>query len=626
MKKYIHSLKAKIIAFVILIVLIFFAVISFLGICYGMKTRIYYGVDSYYDSYLFTRLAEPEGCKAIGNYIMVDQNKLEYKDFDDMYSQDESNLRFSISKRETQNVVEYSNLVEGEDLVYYNQIEVDGFIIILNVVNPITAYDSFYLDYQMFNFVYSFSNMFFFVLGLSIIFIILDLIFIFKVVEDREETEETRLNFFDKIGFDILILGEVLGFILLFDWIYVTLTYTYFIEYVILTIALVFFVIIILFTALSFAVRNKKGILIRQLFITRILSFLIKSIKTASSYTLKFFRMLSYIWQGALTALIIIILNLFLYLTAFTLYYYWIFIPILLMFNIVLFIGICFALNQMNQLRNFSKELADGSIDSKLNTDKMYFYFKEHGENLNKISNGMNIAIEERMKSEHLKTELITNVSHDIKTPLTSIINYVDLIKQEETDNENIEKYIVVVDKQSIRLKKLLEDLMDVSKASTGNITVENTPCELNVLLGQVVGEYKEKLEKEGLELIINQVEEPLTILGDGRHLWRIFDNLLNNICKYAQEKTRVYLSLEKQDNKAVITFRNVSSYPLNITSDELMERFVRGDKSRHSEGSGLGLSIAKSLMDLQKGTMDIVIDGDLFKVILSFNIVLFDE
>jgi signal transduction histidine kinase len=169
-----------------------------------------------------------------------------------------------------------------------------------------------------------------------------------------------------------------------------------------------------------------------------------------------------------------------------------------------------------------------------------------------------------------------------------------------------------------------LEDLLEASKASTGNLIVESTPCELNVLLGQVAGEYSEKFENAGLDFILNAPEDPIVVLGDGRHLWRIFDNLLSNIYKYSQMHTRVYITLEKMENKAVITFRNISKYALNITSEELMERFVRGDKSRHTEGSGLGLSIAKSLIELQKGTMELVIDGDLFKVIIEFN--LYDE
>lgn len=207
----------------------------------------------------------------------------------------------------------------------------------------------------------------------------------------------------------------------------------------------------------------------------------------------------------------------------------------------------------------------------------------------------------------------------NIKTPLTSIINYVDLIKKEDPENETLREYVGVLDRQAARLKKLIEDLVEASKASTGNLTVQLEPCDIGVLLVQTAGEYQERLEATGLELIITQPDVPVKILTDGRHLWRIFENLLSNICKYAQPNTRVYLTLERIGKRAVVTFRNISNYPLNISSEELMERFVRGDASRHTEGSGLGLSIAQSLSDLLGGHIDIAIDGDLFKVILSF-------
>lgn len=256
----------------------------------------------------------------------------------------------------------------------------------------------------------------------------------------------------------------------------------------------------------------------------------------------------------------------------------------------------------------------------KVDTKRLLWDFKSHGENLNNISSGMSAALDERIKSERLKTELITNVSHDIKTPLTSIINYVDLIKKEDIENETVQKYVEVLDRQSTRLKKLIEDLVEASKASTGNIKVDMAPCEVGVLLNQMQGEYEDKLKAAGLELIIKQPEESIRIMADGRHMWRIMDNLMNNICKYAQPSTRVYINLEVKDNRAVITFKNVSKYELNISADELMERFVRGDTSRNTEGSGLGLSIAKSLTELQGGRLELDIDGDLFKVIISFN------
>lgn len=177
-----------------------------------------------------------------------------------------------------------------------------------------------------------------------------------------------------------------------------------------------------------------------------------------------------------------------------------------------------------------------------------------------------------------------------------------------------------MLDRQSIRLKKLIEDLVEASKASTGNLTVELSSCDAAVLLTQVAGEYDEKLGRKNLTLMLNTPEAPVRILADGRRLWRVFDNLMNNICKYAQSGTRVYLDLVEKNGKAVITFKNISEYPLNISGDELTERFVRGDRSRNTEGSGLGLSIAKSLVELQGGRMNIIIDGDLFKAEIIFD------
>ena len=252
----------------------------------------------------------------------------------------------------------------------------------------------------------------------------------------------------------------------------------------------------------------------------------------------------------------------------------------------------------------------------------MHGDFKDFAESLNNINEGLSVAINEKMKSERFKTELITNVSHDIKTPLTSIINYVDLIKKEKPENENIKEFIDVLDRQSSRLKKLIEDLMEASKASTGNLAVNLSVCEAGVLLSQTVGEFDERLNAAGLTPVVGIPEAPVKIMADGRHLWRVFDNLMNNICKYSQNGTRVYLDVSEKDGKAKITFRNISKYELNITGEELTERFVRGDKSRNTEGSGLGLSIARSLTELQGGELKIDIDGDLFKVTLTFDTV----
>lgn len=292
--------------------------------------------------------------------------------------------------------------------------------------------------------------------------------------------------------------------------------------------------------------------------------------------------------------------------------------------KVVLLAVVMYVAMVCNKLLEAGKALAEGEENYTVDTSRMFGDFKEHGENLNSLSQGISRAVAERMKSEHLKTELISNVSHDLKTPLTSIINYADLISEEagsetSADLSRVKEYSEVLLRQSRRLKKLLEDLMEASKATTGNLEVNLETCEVGVLLSQAVGEYQQRMEEKGLELITRQPQEEVRILADGRHLWRVFDNLLNNICKYAQENSRVYLSIETDREYARIIFRNMSKYALETSAEELQERFVRGDKSRHMEGNGLGLSIAKSLVELQNGKMDIVIDGDLFKVTVSF-------
>ena len=245
---------------------------------------------------------------------------------------------------------------------------------------------------------------------------------------------------------------------------------------------------------------------------------------------------------------------------------------------------------------------------------------KKHGENLNSIAGGMAIAVEQKLKSERMKTELITNVSHDLKTPLTSLINYADLIGKEPCDNAKIKEYSEVLLRQSERLKRLIDDLVEASKASSGSLDVAPVPCDAAVFIAQASGEYEERLQQAGLTLITKQPEKDVRIMADGRRMWRIFDNLMSNIVKYALSGTRVYLSLEQIGERAVITFRNTSREPLDgVNAEELTERFTRGDASRNAEGSGLGLAIAKSLAELQGGHLAVTADGDLFKVMLSF-------
>ena len=271
------------------------------------------------------------------------------------------------------------------------------------------------------------------------------------------------------------------------------------------------------------------------------------------------------------------------------------------------------------ELRSHAMAIERGDLEEAVHPLPLALDFGAFDRSLNGIRNGVTAIVDKQLKAEHLRTELITNVSHDLKTPLTSIVNYVDLLSREPMQSESAAEYLDVLRRQAARLKKLTIDLVDASKASTGNLTVELIPTNVQVLIGQITGEYEEVLAQHSLSLVQSIPDDPLTILADGRQIWRVFDNLLNNACKYALGGTRIYLDVAKENDMVEITLKNISATPLNISADELMERFVRGDSSRHTEGSGLGLSIARDLTALQNGLMQLSTDGDLFKVTLTF-------
>ena len=293
---------------------------------------------------------------------------------------------------------------------------------------------------------------------------------------------------------------------------------------------------------------------------------------------------------------------------------------LLFLVNIFAFIVIYKVMMGVKEIETAEQKIIAGNLDYKLNTAGYKGDLKILAEGLNEIGTGLENAVNGRMKSERFKTELITNVSHDIKTPLTSIINYTDLLKKENIETEPVKGYIEVLDRQSERLKKLITDLLEASKASSGNIKLDIAEVDAGLMLEQVYGEYQNKFEKAGLTGIVTKPSETVFIKADANHLFRVFDNILGNVVKYAQPGTRVYIDLTQNDETITISFKNISKEKLNITGEELMERFVRGDRSRNTEGSGLGLSIAKSLANLMGGKLEIVIDGDLFKVEVRFN------
>lgn len=282
---------------------------------------------------------------------------------------------------------------------------------------------------------------------------------------------------------------------------------------------------------------------------------------------------------------------------------------------------LCRWVREWKVIRDGTRAIVGGRPDTVVDTAGMKRFpdLAEHAGQLNDLGSAINSAVEERMKSERMKAALITNVSHDLKTPLTSIINYVDLLKKEDIGNETAREYLDVLDRKSQRLKKLTEDLVEASKASTGALTVTRERLGMTQLVSQALGEYSEKLAAAGLTPVVKLPEEEVFVRADGRHVWRILDNLMGNCVKYALPGTRVYLDVVGWDGSVTLSLKNISATQLNVSSEQLMERFVRGDESRATEGSGLGLSIARSLTELQEGAFRVEVDGDLFKAVVSF-------
>ncbi len=449
------------------------------------------------------------------------------------------------------------------------------------------------------------------VLAVSVLLFSVSLCYLVVSAGYRRGKEAPEEGTFDKIPFDLF--SAALAFAGLMVILFAdefTGSFGTFLEIGFICCALVLCALIVLWWLCSLAVRIRTKTIIRN----TLIAVVCRRLHSIFSETYK----LPIVWQAAGITIGVIVFQMIAIViigegNEFGL--------VLLFFQYLgLIAGVCLVVYNLHQLEKGAEKISDGDLSYKIETEKLLPLFRRHGESLNRIGEGMNHAVSERMKSEMFKTELIANVSHDIRTPLTSIINYTDLLSKLTLEDAQAAEYIEVISRQSARLRKLTEDVLEASKATTGNMKVQLERMDLRVMLEQLLGEYEERLEAHSLQMVCSISEDTLPIMADGRLLWRVMDNLFANVCKYAMKNTRVYLDAGVRDNKVELTIRNISAVQLHISAEELMERFVQGDRSRNTEGSGLGLSIAQSLTNLQGGTLELNIDGDLFKVKVLFS------
>ena len=413
--------------------------------------------------------------------------------------------------------------------------------------------------------------------------------------------EGIHLTWLDKIPADVWIIALPSAFFIGWD--------TFYSEWGQILFCAALIPVTLLFLCV-FAAQCKAGTVIRGSLTARVLRLLWRILRGVTLWLWRIVTGIPLVWKTALVGLVIAGGEFLLYVNDFYRVRYNIFLALKL---VELLAVLAIALN-LRTLEKNGKQLSEGDLSTPVDTKRLFGAFRRYGQAMNRLQSGMESAVQEQMRAERMKTELITNVSHDIKTPLTSIVNYVDLLKKEDIPSPAAREYITVLDRQSKRLKKLTEDLVEASKASSGALPVDLQPTDVSVLFDQIVGEYQERLADCRLTLVARPPETPVSVWADGKLLSRVMDNLVSNICKYALEDTRVYVVAASDAETVTISFKNVSRAELNISPDELMERFVRGDASRHTEGSGLGLSIAGSLVHLMGGTFHLSIDGDLFR------------
>ena len=552
-----------------------------------------------------------------GSLPYLDQQRL--SDLEALLSPEQTNFRFAVRRNDT-GILIYTNgdaslplsgqvhtvvrdalsLTMGESVTSELALE-------YGVTDPLTVEDEFYIGWQDYGEYASYlPALALLALALDILFVV-TLTFLLRSAGWRKDAEHPVRSGFDRIPLDLLAFCLFWAVVLLLtggDSITFAVNQNGLTRDLVVGLALIScgVALCLLSFLLTLAVRIKTHTLLSCTLIAALCRLIVRLIRAmARSWPL--------VWRVVLVFLLYVLGSV---LTFFTV----ILFPV---YQVAVLFAICLWAIQWKKVREGTGRILGGEQDYQIDTTHMYHDLAGHARQLNDLGQAIGAAVEERIQSERFKAELITNVSHDLKTPLTSIINYVDLLKKQGLDSPDAPAYLEVLDRKSQRLKKLTEDLVEASKASTGSLPVHLEQLGMVQLFQQALGEFEEKFEQSGLTVVPRFPQEELWIMADGRHLWRVMDNLLSNCNKYAQQGTRIYVDIFRQDGKAMLTIKNVSRQQLNIPAQQLMERFVRGDESRTTEGSGLGLSIARSLTELQGGQFDIDIDGDLFKVFVSF-------
>ena len=606
--------------FIVLLLLVAFLTVFGLtsaGILYGYRTNLYGGSNT---SYFASRICY-ENAREIAQFDILNPYIQEYFPvgvLEDLYRGNFTNVNYAIEEKQNgQWEVVSTTLSEEENYGFCDSFESwengTSYRVTVAIKSSMPQESGkTYFQYMLFNTVHRLSDVLPWILVISFVLCVASFTVLCIMAGHRPGHNKIVLNWMDRLPLDAyaLVAACLAGWLLrlsLENGFYDLDAFANTMACIgILTASL-----ILLGWLLSLITRIKVGRWWENTLIYRLLHWIHRNGLHAAKMLLRTVGAIPIVWRTLVITGALLIALMYL-----AIYSIWngSLLMLYTLISLAIVVFLCFCSIQLQKLKGAVETMANGDFDARVDTTGLYGEFRRYGEHLNAISDGMSIAIEQHTKSERMKTELITNVSHDIKTPLTSILNYVDLLQHTQNETERAQ-YLEVLHRQATRLKKLTEDLVEASKAATGNIQTELVPTDVSESLNQAVGEYTERLEAAELTLVARFPDYRLSILADGRLLWRVLDNLLGNICKYAMPGTRVYLTVEEREKTVSIQLKNISRQQLNISPDELMERFVRGDSARSTEGSGLGLNIAKSLTELQHGRFRLELDGDLFKV-----------